>query len=225
MEIKKSKNADLEGKRIGFIALGLIFSASIVFMAFTHKTVSLDKIKKELAKEDNSMEEEFVEEFLNPETPPPPPEPAQLPPPVIEEVEEVEDDVEVEVVETVDESLIDLSQNFEEEEKIEPTVIMDIAEVSPEYPGGAGEMATFIQDNFEYPEIAREMGEQGTVWIEFVVYKDGSIKDTKVVKGVSKTIDAEALRVVKRMPKWKPGEQAGKSVNVRYTIPIKVRLG
>jgi len=109
-------------------------------------------------------------------------------------------------------------------EKVETTSIKEVVAISPEFPGGASEMAAFIQKNFEYPEISREMGEQGTVWVEFVVYSDGEIRDVKVVKGVSPALDNEAKRVVKAMPKWKPGEQAGKKVNVRYTIPIKAKL-
>ncbi len=224
MNSKKSKNADLEAKRIGFGALGLVVAASIVLMAFTFKSIKLDPIAKKL-EEKLKVEEEIVEEFNMVEPPPPPPPaPVQAPPPVIEEVEEVEDDVEVEVVETIDDDLIDLDADYEEEEKVETTVIHDVVAVSPEYPGGPGEMAVFIQDNFVYPEMAREMGEQGTVWVEFVVYSDGTIKDVKVVKGVSKSLDKEAKRVVNKMPKWKPGEQAGKKVRVRYTIPINYVL-
>lgn len=101
----------------------------------------------------------------------------------------------------------------------------DIVAKSPEFVGGPEAMSKFIQDNFEYPEIARELGEQGTIWVEFVVRANGSVRDVKVVKGVSKSLDKEAKRIIKRMPKWIPGEQAGKPVNVRYTIPIKAKLG
>ena len=225
MKSKKSKNADLEGKRLGFFGLGLVIAASVVLMAFTFSTIEIKPIAK-LLDEVITLEEEIIEEFTDvAPPPPPPPPPVQAPPPIIEEVEEVEDDVEVEVVDEVDESLIDLGADYEETEEVESTVIHDVVAVSPEYPGGPGEMAVFIQNTFEYPEMAREMGEQGTIWVEFVVYSDGKIKDVRVVKGVSESLDKEAMRVVKRMPKWKPGEQAGKAVNVRYTIPIKARLG
>ena len=225
MSNKKSKNADLEAKRAGFFSLGLVIAASVVLMAFTFSSIELKTIaKKDIEK--NKMEDEIIEEMFQNEPPPPPPPPAIVaPPPVIEEVEEVEDDVEVEVVETVDEDLIDLDAEPEEVEKVEETVIYDVVAVSPEYPGGPAEMGNFIRENFEYPEIAREMGEQGTVWVEFVVFSDGSIKQVKVVKGVSESLDKEAKRVVKKMPHWKPGEQAGKKVNVKYTIPIKAKLG
>jgi len=226
MNSKKSKNADLERMRFAFKSLGMILAGAVVLMAFTFRSIELKPLLASTDDNSNKMEEEIVEEFnMQEPPPPPPPEPVQAPPPVIEEVEEVEDDVEVEVVETVDESLIDLDADFEEEEKVEQTQIFDVVGQDPLFPGGAGEMASFIQKTFEYPEMAREMGEQGTVWVEFVVFSDGSIKQVRVVKGVSESLDKEAIRVVKRMPKWKPGEQAGKKVNVRYTIPIKAILG
>jgi len=225
MNDKKSKNADLEAKRVGFFGLGIVIAASVVLMAFTFSTIELDTIAKNDA-EKNKIEDEIIEEMIfNEPPPPPPPAPVVAPPPVIEEVEEVEDDVEVEVIETVDEDLIDLDAEPEEEAEEIVATVYDVVAISPEYPGGPGEMALFIQENFEYPEMAREMGEQGTIWIEFVVYSNGDIRDVKVVKGVSESLDKEAKRIVKKMPNWKPGEQAGKKVNVRYTIPIKARLG
>lgn len=226
MNSKKSKNADLEGKRLGFFGLGLVLAASVVLMAFTFSSIELKDIANLMDDDSNKMEEEIVEEFNMVEPPPPPPPPpAQIPPPVIEEVKEVENEIEVEIVDQIDKSLENEVDLDEEEDEIETTVIHDVVAVSPEYPGGPGEMALFIQKTFEYPEMAREMGEQGTIWVEFVVYSDGKIKDVKVVKGVSESLDKEAMRVVKKMPNWKPGEQAGKKVNVRYTIPIKAKLG
>lgn len=225
MNSKKSKDADLEAKRVGFFGLGIVIAASVVLMAFTFSSIELETIAKNDV-EVNKIEDEIIEEMIFNEPPPPPPPPAAvIPPPVIEEVEEVEDDVEVEVIDVVDESLVDLDAEPEEEAEEIVAQVYDVVAISPEYPGGPGEMAVFIQENFEYPEMAREMGEQGTIWVEFVVYSDGKIKDVKVVKGVSESLDREAKRIVNRMPKWKPGEQAGKKVNVRYTIPIKARLG
>ena len=207
MNNKKSKDADLEAKRAGFFGLGIVIAASVVLMAFTFSSIELENIAKNDV-EKNRIEDEIIEEMIFNEPPPPPPPPAAvIPPPVIEEVEEVEDNIEVEVIETVDLSLVDLNAEPEEQEEIVAQVY-DVVAIS-----------------FEYPEMAREMGEQGTIWIEFVVYSDGKIKDVKVVKGVSESLDREAKRIVRRMPKWKPGEQAGKKVNVRYTIPIKAKLG
>ena len=223
MEVKKSKEADLESKRWGFIGLGLVVAGALVLMAFSYQSIVVEPIAKIKEKEKAKKEEIPMDLFQN--EPPPPPPPPQAPPPQITELEEVEDNVEVPPPVTIDPELNNFEPPADPEPQIKQTVILDFAEVSPEFPGGEVEMIRFIQENFEYPEIAREMGEQGTVYVQFVVNQDGSIIEEKVIKGVSSSIDKEALRVVKRMPKWKPGEQAGKPVRVRYTMPIKARLG
>ena len=102
--------------------------------------------------------------------------------------------------------------------------LYDYAEINPEFPGGNDSLVAFIQREFSYPEKAREKGEEGTVYVEFVVQKDGRITDVKTVLSASKSLDAEAERVVKAMPRWHPGEQAGDPVNVRYTMPFKCKL-
>lgn len=101
---------------------------------------------------------------------------------------------------------------------------LELASISPEFIGGEAEMAAFISENFVYPEISREMGEQGTVYVRFVVHKSGVVRDAEVVKGVSPAIDNEAVRVIMAMPDWIPGEQDGEPVSVWYTIPIRARL-
>lgn len=102
--------------------------------------------------------------------------------------------------------------------------IADFAEIEPEYPGGDEAMAKFIQTNIVYPERAREMGEQGVVYVQFVVNTDGSITDVVVIKSVSESLDAESIRVIKLMPNWSPGMQKGKAVRVRYTLPINFSI-
>ena len=113
--------------------------------------------------------------------------------------------------------------SFSQEEVKEDSVHRVIA-ISPEFPGGPYEMSKFIGRNFEYPEEARINGEQGTIWVEFVVMANGILDSIKVVKGVSKSLDAECIRVIKAMPKWRPGEQAGKPICVKYTIPFKAKI-
>lgn len=100
----------------------------------------------------------------------------------------------------------------------------DFAEVEPQFPGGESEMIQFIQQNVSYPEYAREMGEQGTVYVQFVVNTDGEVQNEKILKGVSASLDKEALRVVRKMPNWNPGLQDGEPVRVRYQLPIKFKI-
>lgn len=94
----------------------------------------------------------------------------------------------------------------------------------PEFPGGQVELLKFMTRNTNYPEKAIEKGIEGRVICSFVVRKDGSLTDATVIKGVDPTLDQEAMRVVSTMPKWTPGEQNGKAVSVKYTVPITFRL-
>jgi protein TonB len=95
---------------------------------------------------------------------------------------------------------------------------------NPEFPGGETAMMTWLSSNIQYPELCAEMGIQGMSYVEFVVNTDGSICQVKGLQSPHEMLTAESMRVVKKMPKWKPGEQAGKKVRVRYTIPINYVL-
>ena len=94
----------------------------------------------------------------------------------------------------------------------------------PEFPGGNGAVAEYVRENMKYPAIAKEKGTQGRVIVQFVVNRDGSIVDAKVLRGVDPYLDKEAIRVISSMPKWKPGMQRGKAVRVKYTVPVMFRL-
>lgn len=97
-------------------------------------------------------------------------------------------------------------------------------EQMPEFPGGEAALMKFINENLRYPTAAIKNGIQGRVTVQFVVTKDGSVGDVKVVRGVDPTLDAEAVRVCKALPKFTPGTQNGIPVNVWYTLPITFRL-
>ncbi|MBQ6083063.1 MAG: M56 family metallopeptidase [Bacteroidales bacterium] len=105
----------------------------------------------------------------------------------------------------------------------ESDVVM-FADVMPEYPGGTNAMFDFIRKNVKYPESAKEKGIEGRVYVNFVIDKDGSISDIKVLRGLCKEIDEEAVRVVKAMPKWNPGMQDGEPVRVQYTLPFYFKI-
>ena len=102
--------------------------------------------------------------------------------------------------------------------------IFQVVEEQPMFPGGMEEMMKFLQQNIKYPIEAQEQGKQGRVIVQFVVNKDGSISNDSVVRSVDPLLDAEALRVVRSMPNWKPGKQRGKEVRVRFTLPVSFRL-
>ena len=102
--------------------------------------------------------------------------------------------------------------------------VLEKAEVMPEYPGGEQAMMKFVADNVKYPQDAIDKEISGRVLVSFVVEKDGSIGDVKVVKGIGGGCDEEAVRVVNAMPKWKPGMDKGKPVRVSYMMPITFKL-
>ena len=112
------------------------------------------------------------------------------------------------------------ASNSEPQEK----VIFQVVEEMPQFPGGMGEAMKFLAKNMKYPVAAQQAKIEGRVIVQFVVEKDGSVSDVKVMRGVNSELDAEAIRVVSMMPKWIPGKQRGKAVAVKYTMPIMFRL-
>lgn len=95
-----------------------------------------------------------------------------------------------------------------------------VVEEMPEFPGGDEALRTYISNSVKYPDSAKKNGIQGKVYVTFVVDIDGTVTSTKIARGVDPSLDKEALRVVKSLPKWKPGKEKGKAVKVSYTVPI-----
>ncbi|MBE6274599.1 MAG: TonB family protein [Bacteroides sp.] len=112
----------------------------------------------------------------------------------------------------------------EETEEPQEKVIFQVVEEMPEFQGGMGEAMKFLAKNIKYPVAAQQAKIEGRVIVQFVVERDGSISDVHTLRGVNPDLDAEAIRVVSLMPKWKPGKQRGKAVAVKYTMPIMFRL-
>ena len=108
--------------------------------------------------------------------------------------------------------------------KVEETKVFDVVEEMPQFPGGQAALLEYLAKNIKYPVVAEENGVQGRVIVTFVVERDGSITDVRVVKSVDPSLDKEAARVFKSMPKWQPGKQNGSAVRVKYTVPVQFRL-
>ena len=106
----------------------------------------------------------------------------------------------------------------------EENKVFDVVEEQPSFPGGQGALMAWLNDNIKYPVVAAENGIQGKVIVQFVVGKNGSISNVKVLRSVDPSLDKEAVRVVSNMPNWTPGKQNGASVNVRFTLPVTFRL-
>ncbi len=227
MQIKKSEKASLEGNKLVYMLMGLVFVLSLCYVA-------LEWTQKEVTTYDQPVDDfGLVEEELDEiqqtqqETPPPPP------PPAVQEVEVlnvVEDNVETESIEVTSEDdkdiEIEVAPPVEVVEEEEPEdVIFVVVESMPEFPGGPQAMYKFLGENIKYPVIAQENGIQGRVVCQFTVNKDGSLVDIEVVRsGGDASLDKEAVRVIKSMPKWKAGKQRGKPVRVKYTLPVNFKL-
>lgn len=223
MEVKKSPEADIDKRKGAFIALGLLLASSILLVSF-EMTVFVTEAKEYAEVEDNILEEEIFE--LPPDAPPPPPPPPPPPAPStdfeVTEEEDIEETLEV-MEEVDDDEVIEVIEETPPAPVVEK--IFDVVEEQPEFPGGTSKMYEYLRNNIKYPPMARESGIQGTVYVQFVVGKNGSIEDINVLRGIGGGCDEEAVRVVKAMPKWTPGKQRGKAVKVRFTLPIKFRLG
>ena len=224
MQVKKSEKASLEKDKLVYVLMGLVFVLSLVYVAleWTEREVT----KYEVTDTEFLFEEEVEIQQTSQETPPPPP------PPAVQEVEVlnvVEDNVETESIEvnteeTEQEVVIAAPVEAPVEEE-EEEVVFVVVESMPEFPGGQQALFKYLSENVKYPVIAQENGIQGRVICQFVVNKDGSIVDVEVVRsGGDPSLDKEAIRVIKSMPKWKPGKQRGKAVRVKYTVPVNFKL-
>lgn len=222
MEAKKSPKADLESKRRVFLQIGIIVALALVWAAFEYK--QYDRGIADLgALEVEIIEEEDIPITRHEPPPPPPPDPST-------ELVIVEDDVEIEEEFTID---IEATANTEvsefalvivQEEEVAEDVIFTIVEDQPGFPGGDEARMRFLQENLRYPTMARESGIQGTVFVTFVVERDGSVTDVRILRGVGGGLDEEAVRVVRMMPRWNPGRQRGQPVRVQFNMPIRFML-
>ena len=225
MEEKKSPKANLENKKLMFIQIGLIISLAVAWSVFEMKSYDKREIDESLLRQTELLDEEMVEITKQEE---PKPQPVEMPK-TTTQLEIVEDDVEVEDIEINAE----MDQNEVVEEYVAPVIeeeevveqeIFQIVEEMPAFPGGEAKLMEYVGKNVKYPQIARESGIKGRVFVSFVVEPDGSVSNVKVLRGIGGGCDEEAMRVVKAMPKWKPGKQRGKAVRVSYMLPVNFQL-
>ncbi len=227
MQVKKSQKASLENKQLIYVLMGFVFVLSVCYVAF--EWTEQEVTKYEVTDTDFLFEEEVeIQQTSQQENTPPPPPPAAQ---EVEVLNVVEDDVETEAIEinTEDdkntEVVIAAPVEAPVEEEEEESVVFVVVETMPEFPGGQQALFKYLSENVKYPVIAQENGIQGRVICQFVVNKDGAIVDVEVVRsGGDPSLDKEAVRVIKSMPKWNPGKQRGKAVRVKYTVPVNFRL-
>ncbi len=225
---KKSTKADLESKRIIFKEIGFIITLAIIYLAFGLKTNEKTNFNIE-QRGVVIVEEEMIPITEQKIKPPPPPSTIKAVTIII-----VDNDIEVEEDITIDAEADQETEIDEyippppaieiEEETVEESPIFIIVESMPHFPGGDAARIEYLSENLKYPTMARETNIQGKVFVTFVVEKDGSITDVKVLRGIGGGCDDEAIRVIKNMPKWIPGKQRNTPVRVQFNMPIKFML-
>ncbi len=220
---RKNPKIDLERKKTLFFETGLIVVLFMVMVAFQWETQTGTGEVNYKRAIDNTPEE-WVEVTVQKEKRRPP-----VPKPVVK-INIVPDDMEPDVdpdidAGTFDDDPVDYGDyQVEDEAEIPETLPFIKVERKPEFPGGTQALFKFLAENIVYPETAKEAGIQGTVYINFVIDTDGSVTGVKVLRGLPGGLTEEAVRVVKSLPRWKPGLQAGKPVRVTFTLPVKFTL-
>lgn len=225
---KKSNKANLESRKFIFFFLGCIGALAtswfcLDLLATTEKKVIVIQDEPEAA---------TIDEFTPPETDQRPPEPPQ------QEVQQQNTEIILNIVENTAKAdfNFDFGQDVDADLAIEDfvvEVVQDVVEEEPpvrfvekmpSFPGGPEALNAFLRENIQYPQAARDAGAQGTVLVEFVVEKNGAVSNVRVLNSVFPACDQEAIRVIKSLPKWNPGEANGKKVRVFYNVPITFSL-
>ena len=233
MQPKKNEKVDLTKNSSLYFVIGLSFILLVSWQAIEWKTYKKTYGYEALNVEDDEDEEiPITEQIKTPPPPPPPPPPAPEVIEIVEDEEEVEETV-IESTETDEEEIVEIVEV--EEEEVDIDVPFAVIEDVPIFPGCERvkkserrncfqeKMNKHIRKNFRYPEIAQEMGIQGRVYVNFIISKDGSITNIRM-RGPDKNLEAEAQRIISKLPKMTPGKQRGRPVRVPFSIPITFRL-
>jgi protein TonB len=235
MQPKKNEKADLSKNSSLYFVIGLSLILLISWQAIEWKTYDKSLYGYEAldVEEDDDEEIPITEQLKTPPPPPPPPPPAPEIIEVVEDEEEVEETV-IESTETNEDEIVEVVEVIEEEFE-DVDVPFAVIEDVPIFPGCEKvakserrncfqeQMNTHIRKNFRYPEIAQEMGIQGRVYVNFIIAKDGSISNIRM-RGPDKNLEAEAQRIISKLPQMTPGKQRGRAVRVPFSIPITFRL-
>ena len=228
MEAKKNPQADLENRRGLYLEIGLVAIMAIALLAFEWKSYDQEQVEVVQRTAMDEVEDVIIQTQQEELPPPPPPEQ----PEVVTELNVIEDDAESQ--NEVDMSSFQRQEEatnieitpvkIEEEEEETEDEIFQVVENDPEFPGGMEALYKYLAQNIKYPQLARENNITGKVYVTFVVEKDGSIANPKVLRDIGGGCGAEAIRVVKAMPKWTPGKQRGKAVRVQFNLPVNFNL-
>lgn len=237
MEVKKSLKADLEKTRSTSLLIGfvLVFAAMYVAFEWTERDVKVVEESEPIFSV--AIEEDMIPITQQKEVAAPPPAAA----PKVAEILNIVDnetelpDEDIQTSEEVNQAIVTVPGTGTGTpvatgpigpvvEEVDENQIYDIVEENPRFPGGDEACMKWLSENIKYPPICVEQGIQGRVYAQFVVNKDGSIVDIKIVRSPDPYLSKEAERVLKMMPKWSPGKQRGKPVRVKFSLPVMFRL-
>jgi periplasmic protein TonB len=225
METKKSSSADLESRKSIFFKTGLILSLVTVLMAFQYRSYE----RTIIVSDGNISDDIFIEEIPitkpKPPDPPPPPKSMEIVP--VPDDQEVDDNDRLPDVEATKNTVV-AAINFDHYSKPEVEIVEDIIfdrpEIMPEFPGGVSALFEYLGRRIKYPSTAKELNIHGTVFLSFVIEKDGSVTNVQLVRGISGGCDEEAIRVVAGMPNWIPGRMGTQPVRVKFSLPVRFKL-
>ena len=227
METKKSKKADLEGKRVIFLEIGLILALAFVLMSLQWKTIEKKTKTLSTIHRDAGIEE-IIPITEQKKDLPPPPVKQSLSLKIVTNEAQADNNIIIDAEaneQTAIQEYIPVKETiYIEEEVIEEEPIFFVVESPPCFPGGPQALYKYLSEHLSYPVMAREANIQGTVYLSFIVGKTGEITDVKVLRGIGGGCDEEAVRVVQSMPHWEPGKQRGVPVMVRFSLPVKFIL-
>lgn len=226
METKKNPKATLENKRVLFLEVGLIFALTALIGVFSYS------VQERKAPTLQASLDEIPEQEITPITMELPPEPPKFAPiPVFSEVLQiVEDEVECDDIISLDDNQFEVpltiyTDTVDEANVVEEDIPFVLVEEKPRFQGGnANDFSRWISQHLEYPEIAKENAIKGRVILQFTIRKDGTLGDIKLLRGVDPVLDKEAMRVVGTSPRWEPGRQRDRAVNVTYQFPVIFEL-
>lgn len=228
MEAKKTPKADLENRKGLFLEIGLVIILAACLVAFNVRQYEKEIKEVNTRVADMEIDADIIQ-TQEEETPPPPPEEPEV---VATDLTIVENDAELtneigpidagDGANKAQEEFVPITTEIEDED-IEDEIFI-VVEEDAEFPGGLEALGKYLAENIKYPQLAKENNITGRVFVSFVVEKDGRVGNIKILRDIGGGCGAEAVRVVKAMPKWKPGKQRGKPVRSQFNLPVNFDL-
>jgi len=228
MEIKKNPNVNLEKFKFGFFLIGLLVAVGLTLVAFNWASAE-EEDEQMFVSEMSVIEDEMIEITRSDIEPPKPnTEQEQLQAEVIDIVEdntEIPEELEFDTEADEDTEIsADLLESEDEDDEAEAPHVFVVVDKMPEFPGGQTALRQYIATKIVYPQAAYLNKIEGTVYLTFVVTSKGKVDDITITRGVHQLLDDEAIRVVKTLPDFLPGQDGGKNVSVLYSLPIMFKL-